>query len=94
MAGRKARRRVDTSAALEVVKVTVRLPAEVARRLGVASAMSRETRSAIVARVLGAHLSGWRLPSNLGPGQVGLIGTVRPDEPDEPAGSEPGRAAG
>ena len=94
MAGGKAKRRVESPATPEVVKATFRLPRQTAQRLAVAAAMTGESQSAITSRVLAAHLAGWRLPSNLGGVQLGPVGTVRPDEPDEPAGSEPGRLAG
>jgi hypothetical protein len=82
MANRKARRRVDSPASGDLVKLTLRLPRVTAQRLGVASVMTAESQSAIVARVLAAHLAGWRLPSNLG---TSTVGTVDPDQPGEPA---------
>jgi hypothetical protein len=61
-----------------VVKITVRLDELVAKRLGVESVMTGESQSDIANRVLGAYLSGWRLPSKVG-------GVVAPVEINENA---------
>jgi hypothetical protein len=49
-----------------VVKVTLRVDELVAKRLAVESVMTGESQSDIANRVLGHHLSSWRLPSKIG----------------------------
>lgn len=81
MADNKARRssrQTEQPASQGVVKITVRLDELVAKRLGVESVMTGESQSDIANRVLGAYLSGWRLPSKVG-------GVVLPAENTESA---------
>ncbi len=69
MADKRSRRssqQSETVASSGVVKITIRLDELVAKRLGVESVMSGESQSDIANRVLGAYLSGWRLPSKVG----------------------------
>jgi hypothetical protein len=69
VAEKKAKRpsqQTEQPATLELVKITVRLDPIVAKRLGVESVMSGESQSSIANRVLGAYLSGWRLPTKVG----------------------------
>ncbi len=69
MAEKKAKRsgqQTETVALTKVAKITVRLDELVAKRLGVESVMTGESQSDIANRVLGAYLSGWRLPSKVG----------------------------
>jgi hypothetical protein len=69
MADKRAKRtgqQPEQPASSGVVKITVRLDELVAKRLGVESVMTGESQSDIVNRVLGAYLSGWRLPSKVG----------------------------
>jgi hypothetical protein len=69
MADKRSRRsgqQTETLASSGVVKVTIRLDELVAKRLGVESVMTGESQSDIANRVLGAYLSGWRLPSKVG----------------------------
>jgi hypothetical protein len=63
---KRAGQQTEPSASSGVVKVTVRLDELVAKRLGVESVMTGESQSDIANRVLGAYLSGWRLPSKVG----------------------------
>lgn len=53
-------------AVADVVKVTLRISGQTAKRLAIASVMSGESQSSIAERVLAAHLSGWRLPNRIG----------------------------
>jgi hypothetical protein len=81
MADKRARRsgqQTEPLASSGVVKITVRLDELVAKRLGVESVMTGESQSDIANRVLGAYLSGWRLPSKVG-------GVVPPTENTENA---------
>ncbi len=81
MADKRSRRSGQQSEPLAssgVVKITVRLDELVAKRLGVESVMTGESQSDIANRVLGAYLSGWRLPSKVG-------GVVLPAENTENA---------
>ena len=66
-AGRAANGHDGESSGLDVVKVTLRLSGDTARRLGVESVMSGEPQSSIAERVLAAHLKRWRLPSTIEP---------------------------
>jgi hypothetical protein len=50
----------------DVVKVTLRISSQTAKRLAIASVMTSESQSSIAERVLSAHLSGWRLPNRVG----------------------------
>lgn len=81
MADKRAKRtsqQTEQLASSGVVKITVRLDELVAKRLGVESVMTGESQSDIANRVLGAYLSGWRLPSKVG-------GVVAPAENTENA---------
>ncbi len=81
MADKRSRRsgqQTEPLAGSGVVKVTIRLDELVAKRLGVESVMTGESQSDIANRVLGAYLSGWRLPSKVG-------GVVLPAENTENA---------
>jgi hypothetical protein len=75
---KRASQQTEQPASTGVVKVTIRLDELVAKRLGVESVMTGESQSDIANRVLGAYLSGWRLPSKVG-------GVVPPTENTEDA---------
>jgi hypothetical protein len=70
---RRSGRQAEVSATSGVVKVTLRIDEIVAKRLAVESVMTGESQSHIANRVLGHHLSAWRLPSKVG-------GVVLPNE--------------
>jgi hypothetical protein len=75
---KRSGQQTEQLASQDVVKITVRLDGLVAKRLGVESVMTGESQSDIANRVLGAYLSGWRLPSKVG-------GVVLPAENTESA---------
>ena len=66
MSKKPARRKASESTEQTHVKVTLRLSAETATRLGVEAVMTRKSQSAIVEALLLPYLQRWRLPSNVG----------------------------
>jgi hypothetical protein len=66
MARKPARKKAVEASGQSHVKVTLRLSAETATRLGVEAVMTRKSQSSIVEAVLLPHLQRWRLPSNVG----------------------------
>ncbi|MEO6811038.1 MAG: hypothetical protein ABI353_18160 [Isosphaeraceae bacterium] len=51
----------------DVVKVTLRLSSDTARRLAVEAAMTGQTQSSIAEALLAPYLRRWRLPSTIEP---------------------------
>ena len=60
---KRSGRQAESVAAADVAKITVRLTALTAKRLGVEAVMTGRSQSDIVESVLAQHLAGWRLPS-------------------------------
>ena len=65
MAGKPTKRRANALPDPVTCKVTLTLPVELAKRLGVESEMRRVSKSQVAIEVLSPYLMRWRIPNTI-----------------------------